>query len=146
MNRYLDSTYRTCSQIKMFLLQNRDNNWQFCIEISNFYDKTLSGQEIQIMQNNLFRQFGFYREVGHISFPPFFPFLQIFPQLLVTSPLEMEFLNSIFSQGFWAQTRVLSDSSFYLVFYPHFSFLQNAIHKQSQFFLFSEFLVFLKPE
>ncbi len=35
---------------------------------------------------------------------------------------EMEFLNSIFSRDFWAYTRVLSDLSFCLVFFPHFSF------------------------
>jgi hypothetical protein len=34
---------------------------------------------------------------------------------------EMEFLNGIFSRGFWAK-----NSS--LVIYPHFSILQNAIH------------------
>ncbi len=41
---------------------------------------------------------------------------------------EMEFFNGIFSRGFWAYTRVFQDSSFFLVFYHHFSILQNTVH------------------
>jgi hypothetical protein len=33
---------------------------------------------------------------------------------------EMEFLNSIFSRGFWAYSRVFSDSSFWYGFLPSF--------------------------
>ncbi len=47
---------------------------------------------------------------------------------------EMEFLNGFFSQGYLAYTWVLSNSSFCLVFYPHFSFLQNAIHEYTRVF------------
>jgi hypothetical protein len=46
----------------------------------------------------------------------------------------MEFLNGIFTRGFWAYTRVFSDSSFCLVFYPHFSFLQNDTFRLADFF------------
>jgi hypothetical protein len=49
---------------------------------------------------------------------------------------EMEFLNGIFGRGFRAKNRVFSDSSFCLVFYPHFSVLQNPTH---EFFLFRGF-------
>jgi hypothetical protein len=51
----------------------------------------------------------------------------------------MEFLNGIFSLGFWAKTRVFS--SFCLVFYPHFSVLPMAIHEQSRVFIFADFFV-----
>ncbi len=44
---------------------------------------------------------------------------------------EMKFFYCIFSRGFWAWTRVFSDSSF--------SVLQNAIHEYIQLFLFREF-------
>ncbi len=42
---------------------------------------------------------------------------------------EMEFLNGIFSLVFWPWSRVYSESCFCMVFYPHFSDLQNAIHE-----------------
>jgi hypothetical protein len=42
---------------------------------------------------------------------------------------EMKFFIGIFSRGFWAETRVFSVSSFCLVSFSHFSFLQNAIHE-----------------
>jgi hypothetical protein len=35
---------------------------------------------------------------------------------------EMEFLNGIFSWGYWPWSRVYSESSFCMVFYPHFPF------------------------
>ncbi len=54
---------------------------------------------------------------------------------------EMEFLKCIFSWGFWTLTRVFSDSSFCLVFYPHFSVLQIAIHELTRVFLFRGFFV-----
>jgi hypothetical protein len=53
----------------------------------------------------------------------------------------MEFLNSIFSRGFWALTRVFSQSSFCLVFYPHFSILQNVFHEKTLVFLFRGFFI-----
>ncbi len=52
---------------------------------------------------------------------------------------EMEFLNGIFGRGFRAWNRVFSDSSFCLVFYPHFSVLQNSIHEYTRVFLFHGF-------
>ncbi len=48
----------------------------------------------------------------------------------------MEFWIGIFNRGFWVYTRVFSDSSFFLVFYPHFSVLQNVIHEKTGVFLF----------
>jgi hypothetical protein len=114
-------------KFKIFLLQNTE---------------VRSGQKIQILQNNLFQKFGFYREVGHISFPPFFPFLQTFPQLLVTSPPEMEFLNSKVSghKLEYCQTRV----------FVWFSTLIFPIYKMlfinSLDFSLADFFVFLKPE
>ncbi len=47
--------------------------------------------------------------------------------LLSTIDQEMEFLNGIFSRGFY--TRIFSNLSFCLVFYPNFSVLQNAINE-----------------
>jgi hypothetical protein len=41
---------------------------------------------------------------------------------------QMEFLNSIFSRGFRA-SRVFSDTSSWLFFFPHFSVLQNTVHE-----------------
>ncbi len=55
---------------------------------------------------------------------------------------EMEILNSIFL-GFLGIYWVFSDSSFCLVFYPHFSLLQNAVHEKNRVFLFRGFF---KPE
>jgi hypothetical protein len=42
---------------------------------------------------------------------------------------NMEFLYGIFSRGFWASTRVFSDSSFYLVFYLIFTFYKMLFMK-----------------
>ncbi len=47
-------------------------------------------------------------------------------------------LKRHFYLGFWAETRVFPDPSFYLVFYPHFSVLQNTIMKRLK-FLFCRF-------
>ncbi len=52
-------------------------------------------------------------------------------------------LDGFFSQGFWAQTRVFSDSSFYLVFYPCLPALQNAIHEWTRVLLFRGFCVWI---
>jgi hypothetical protein len=59
----------------------------------------------------------------------------------------MEFLNGIL-RFLGKNSSVSSDSSFNLVFYPHFSVLQNAIHEKTLVFLFSGFFLQgpLKPE
>ncbi len=53
----------------------------------------------------------------------------------------MEFLNGIFCRGFWAKTRVFSDSRYCLVFYPHFSVLKMIFMNRPEFLK-----GFLKPE
>ncbi len=51
------------------------------------------------------------------------------PKILsVKWPAEVKFLNG-FNRDFWAQTQFFSDLSFCLVFYPHFSVLQNAFRE-----------------
>ncbi len=59
----------------------------------------------------------------------------------------MEFLNCIFSWGFWAEAQVFSDSSFCPVLYPCFSVLQNDIHENTWVFLSHGFFLcgLLKP-
>ncbi len=51
-------------------------------------------------------------------------------------------LEQPFQSRFWGiNSRVFSVSSFCLFFYPHFSVLQNAIHKKTRVFLISGFFV-----
>ncbi len=64
--------------------------------------------------------------ISHFLSPPFSENNEPTPQSVLS---ETKFLNSIFSRGFQAQNRVFSDSSFCLVFYAHFSILQNVIHE-----------------
>ncbi len=49
------------------------------------------------------------------------------PKIQLNGRLRRKFLIGIFIRDLWAQTQVFSGSSFCLVFYPHFSVLQNAI-------------------
>jgi hypothetical protein len=52
----------------------------------------------------------------------------------------MEFLNGIFSRGFWAKTRVFSDSSFCLVFYRHHPFNKMLFMNRLEISCFADFL------
>jgi hypothetical protein len=93
---------------------------------------------------------------SHLSLSPSHKYTLLFnlvpapffaPWLIPLMLPETEFLNGIFSRVFWALTRVFSDKIFCLVFYPHFSVLQTAIHEYTWIFLFRGFFVkIFKPE
>ncbi len=59
----------------------------------------------------------------------------------VDQDLDMEFLNGIFNRGFWAYTRVLSDSSFCLVSYTNFTFSKMLFMNRLEFYCFVDFLL-----
>ncbi len=65
-------------------------------------------------------------------------------RLLFRNPKKMDSLNSNFSRGFWAQTRIFSDLSSCPVFYPPFSILQFRLFmSRLEFSCFAEFFVWI---